>query len=96
MTNLVKTPNPLIPVTPRQQQELAGIKVRFNSLLQSIMEQSKQLNAKFDLSKIWPAREDLPALYKQLDELKCCLDSFRPISPATIQDMQQTRDIQYT
>lgn len=96
MVNQRNTPDPLIPVTPKEQQELIGIKAHFNSLLQSIMEESKQFNAKFDLSKVWPATEDLPTLYKQLDELKCCLDSFRPISPATIQDMQETWDIQYT
>jgi Fic family protein len=99
MVNQINTPDlltPLIPVTPEEQQELMGIKAHFNSLLQAIMEESKQLNAKFDLSKVWPATENLPTLYKQLDELKCCLDSFRPISPATIQDMQEAWDIQYT
>lgn len=92
----MNTPDPLIPVTPEQQQALADIKANFNLLLQSIMEQNKQLNAKFDLSKVWPATEYLPTLYTHLDELKCCLDSFRPISPTTIQDMQQAWDIQYT
>ena len=96
MVNPMNTPDPLIPVTPEEQQELVGIKSHLNSLLHSIMEESKELNAKFDLHRVWLETSDLPTLYSQLADLKCCLDSFRPISPATIQDMQEIWDVQYT
>ncbi len=92
----MNTPDLLIPVTPEEEQALVAIKAHFYASLQAIMDESKQWNAKFDLAKVWPATEDLPTLYHQLDELKCCLDSFRPIAPATIQDMQNIWDIQYT
>jgi len=60
------------------------------------MDASKQLNAKFDFARVWPVTKDLPTLYDQLSDLKRGLDSFRPIAPATIQDMQEIWDIQYT
>ncbi len=97
MASLKYSPdNLLIPVTSDEQQELAGIKEYFYTLLHTAMEGSKHLNATFDLSKVWPETTDLPTLYDQLSELKHCLDSFRPISPETIQNMQESRDIEYT
>jgi Fic family protein len=92
----VSIPDILVPITPDEKKKLADIKSDFNALLHSIMEKSKQLNTKFDLYQIWPETNDLETLYVQLTDLKRCLDSFRPISHATIQDMQNTRDIQYT
>lgn len=83
-------------MTPRKLQKLIDIKTHYHALLQTTMKQKQQLNAQFDLSKVWPTTTNLPTLYRQLTELQCCLDSFRPIAPATIQDMQETRDIQYT
>ena len=87
---------PLIPVTPEEQQALAGIKDTFKSALYAIMQQNKQLNATFDLATVWPETDHLPTLYSQLSDLKQCLDSFRPITPETIMDMQALWDIQYT
>lgn len=84
------------PVTPEEQQDLARIKMHFNSLLHAIMENNKQMNASFDLAKVWPDSEELDVLYDQLTDMKRCLDSFRPISPDTIKRMESMWDIQYT
>ena len=96
MINQKNKPNLLIPVTPEEKQALAGIKETFKSSLLSIMEKNNQLNAKFDLAAVWPETDDLPTLYSQLSDLKHCLDSFRPIAPETIMDMEGSWDIQYT
>ncbi|MCU7882543.1 MAG: Fic family protein [Candidatus Thiodiazotropha sp. (ex Lucinoma aequizonata)] len=96
MVNQKNNTDPLIPVTPAEQQVLSGIKKTFKSLLHTIMENNNQLNAKFDLATVWPETDDLPTLYSQLTDLKHCLDSFRPIAPETIMDMQESWDIQYT
>jgi Fic family protein len=86
----------LKPVTPEEQQVLFDVKENFKSLLHATMEKNNQLNAKFDLATVWPKTNDLPTLYSQLSDLKHCLDSFRPISPETILDMEASWDIQYT
>ncbi len=96
MINQKNKPNLLIPVTPEEQQALAGIKKTFKSSLHAIMEKNNQLNAKFNLTTVWPETDDLPTLYSQLSELKHCLDSFHPIAPETIMDMEALWDIQYT
>jgi len=54
MANQRNASNPLIPVIPQEQQELAGIKAYFHSLGNAIMDASKQLNAKFDFARVWP------------------------------------------
>jgi len=96
MVNQKNNTDPLMPVTPAEQQALSGIKETFKSLLHTIMKNNNQLNAKFDLATVWPETNDLPTLYSQLTDLKHCLDSFRPIAPETIMDMQASWDIQYT
>ncbi len=85
-----------IPLSDEQKEELYQIKESFSMLMKGIMEEENKLNARFDLSKIWKETNDLPTLYEQLSELKLCLDSFRPIDPEVLMDMQDTWDIQYT
>jgi Fic family protein len=85
-----------IPVSPQEKQELVAIKEQFTSCLHAIMENNKQTHARFDLEKVWPKTNNLDELYGQLSDMKQCLDSFRPISPDTIKDMQALWDMQYT
>jgi Fic family protein len=96
MKNNLHRPDSLTPNSLEDKQELSAIKERFNSFLQAIMEQNNKTNARFDLEKVWPKTNTLDVLYEQLSDLKQCLDSFRPISPDTIKDMQSLWDIQYT
>ena len=96
MKNNTHTPELTKPASPDEKQELVAIKDHFNSFLRSIMEQNNKTTARFDLSKVWPETNNLDELYDQLSDLKQCLDSFRPISPDTIKDMQALWDIQYT
>ena len=94
--NNLHNPHALTPATTEEKQELVAIKDQFNAFLYAIMEQNNQTHAHFDLAKIWPETQALDELYAQLTDLKQCLDSFRPISPDTIKDMQAMWDIQYT
>ena len=50
----------------------------------------------FDLSKVYPDTTEVPALLAQLDDLKKCLDSFRPLNPAQLKNLQGAWDIEYT
>lgn len=50
----------------------------------------------FDLSQAFPDVGGLPALLDQLDDLKKCLDSFRPLNPAQLRNLQDAWDIEYT
>lgn len=50
----------------------------------------------FDLSKVYPDTADLALLLDQIDDLKKCLDSFRPLNPAQLGNLQAAWDIEYT
>ena len=52
--------------------------------------------ALFDLSVEFPDTDALPALLAQLDDIKQCLDSFRPFNPAQLTNLQRAWDIEYT
>jgi Fic family protein len=95
MTNTSNTFR-IIQLSPKQQKELSEIKSTFTSLLLSQMKETKQNNAKIDLSTIWTPTEDLPELYEQLTDLKKCLDSFRPFNQAQLQNLQEVFDTEYT
>lgn len=47
------------------------------------------------LERVFPLCHDLVAALQQLDELKACLDSFRPLPPQQIQQLQAVWDIEY-
>ena len=51
---------------------------------------------RFDFSRVFPETRDLQALVAQVDDLKLCLDSFRPLNPAQAANLQDAVDIEYT
>jgi Fic family protein len=50
----------------------------------------------FDISKVYPDANELPTLLNQVDDLKKCLDSFRPLNLAQVKNLQGAWDIEYT
>ena len=80
----------------KQLQELGLLRMRFNLSLIEIMEKTNKNHGKLDLSKIWEDADNLTELYNQLSDLKICIDSFRPLNSAQIQNLQETFDIEYT
>lgn len=64
---------------------------------QKLLENIKTSNQKtLDLSLIWQDTDDLDELYKQLSDLKNCLDSFRPLSDNEVKKLNEFFDIEYT
>ena len=93
MINHTNSPDPLIFVTPEEQQELATIKKNFISLAMQLMDTKQPL---VDLLEVFPETSSLDALYEQLSDLKKCLDSFRPFNAAQIKNLQEVFDTEYT
>jgi len=81
---------PMVPVSLEQKQELAELRERFIHLIYEIMNVES-----FDLSQVYPETEDLAELYAQLDDLKKCLDSFRPLNPSQVTNLRDFYDTQY-
>ncbi len=50
----------------------------------------------FDLSVLYPEKTYVPELLEQVDDLKRCLDSFRPLNPIQLKGLEHVFDIQYT
>jgi ferritin-like protein len=46
--------------------------------------------------RVFPLESDLPAILTQLIELKKCLDSFRPLDPDQLANLQSAWDTEYT
>lgn len=50
----------------------------------------------FDLSKVYPETDDLAQLIGQVDDLKKCLDSFRPLAPDHLKKLDEAFGVLYT
>jgi Fic family protein len=48
------------------------------------------------LDRAFPVQKTLPLVLAQLDELKQCLDSFRPLNPQQLENLQAAWDTAYT
>lgn len=53
-------------------------------------------NQSIDLLQIFPHTENPRGLLTQIDELKKCLDSFRPLTPSESAQLAETFDLEYT
>jgi hypothetical protein len=83
---------------PLPRQDLArwhALRVRYQAHLLSL-NSNPMTPTFFDLSKIYPVTADLAVLLDQIDDLKKCLDSFRPLNPAQAGNLQGAWDIEYT
>ncbi len=63
--------------------------------LKSINKNSMK-NIPFNMSKIWKPTEKIEELINQVDDLKKCLDSFRPLNNEQSKNLEQVFDIEYT
>lgn len=85
------TPNDQPAISDSQILELRSL---FNK---KILENIEKYNTKeVDLSLVWQETNDLQELYTQLDDLKRCLDSFRPLSESQIKKLNEFFDLEYT
>lgn len=60
------------------------------------LEESNMNPRPLDLLEIYPNTESLDQLTEQIDDLKKCLDSFRPLSPAHVAKLNEAFDTEYT
>src|SRR5258708_7204894 len=49
-----------------------------------------------ELAPLFPDTDDIPALLDQVDDLKRCLDSFRPLDPEQARQLEQDFAYRYT
>lgn len=98
MVNYKNLPDPLIPVTPEEQQELASIKEHFIAKSMQVMDEHTYSNTLIPqlLEKRYPHTEELSKNFEQLTELKACLDSFRPFNTSQLHNLQESFDTEYT
>ena len=83
------------PTALDEQPELIALQDRFRSHIARLNENSLT-GIPIDLSKIFPEAESLQELTTQVDDLKRCLDSFRPLDQAQLENLRQAFDIEYT
>jgi Fic family protein len=80
---------------PNELARWSELRARFQAHITSLVSDPAAA-AFFDLSKVYPDTQDILVLLEQLDDLKKCLDSFRPLNPAQIKNLQEAWDVEYT
>lgn len=87
----VEQVEPLVPISSDQQRELALLREQFIHSVSRIMNTER-----FDLAQVYPETDNLDELYEQLEDLKKCLDSFRPFNSAQVENLREVYDTEYT
>lgn len=77
------------------QRDLQDIQEKFNRHMLQVNKDSMS-SVPFDLSKVYPETDDLARLTGQVDDLKKCLDSFRPLDPAHLKNLEEAFGVRYT
>jgi len=81
------------PLDPEQFQEIRDL---FKIYLIELNSENPMEFKALDLSMVYPEKETVTELLEQIDDLKKCLDSFRPLNPAQLKNLEHAFDIQYT
>jgi Fic family protein len=88
------TPGPEV-ATSLTLAELRDLQARFRQHILALNADAFQATA-FDLLQVYPETQDISVLIDQVDDLKRCLDSFRPLDPAHLRNLETAFDIEYT
>lgn len=84
------------PAPPLTDSQLQTIKLQYIAHLQQL-QSVNQLNFKtFNFHQIYPATCDVTEILAQVDDLKLCLDSFRPLDSVQVGKLEQAFDVEYT
>jgi Fic family protein len=86
----------ITPITPITPLELLDVQARLQSHLSTINQTSTMGNMSFDFEKVFPHTENPAELLGQIDELKRCLDSFRPLTTSESLKLAESFDLEYT
>lgn len=82
-------------LSPQELERNARLQQRYHEYLTQLNEGALQ-RVHFDFSQLYPETDDLEALLGQVDDLKRGLDSFRPLEPEQVANLEQYLNYQYT
>ena len=88
--------SPHIPSSPPDTNAHLTIQSRLRERLQAINQSGDMQNYSIDLLQLFPHTENHAELLGQIDELKKCLDSFRPLTPSESTQLAEAFDLEYT
>lgn len=77
-------------------EPLLVVQERYTAYIRLLLNDSNRDDAVFDLSKVYPDTADIEELKFQVDDLKKCLDSLRPIPPEQLEKIRESFDTKYT
>jgi Fic family protein len=72
------------------------IQKRLHDRLRTINQSSNRQNQSIDLLQLFPNTENHTEMLRHIDELKKCLDSFRPLKPSESVKLAEAFDLEYT
>jgi len=78
------------------QDDLDVVYGHYRAYLMAQTEVDPMKPADLDLTPLYPDSDALPLLQAQVDDLKRCLDSFRPLNPGQVARLQEIFDVEYT
>jgi Fic family protein len=81
---------------PTQLKQLLELQNRLREHLRTINQTSNIQFQTIDLLKLFPHTENHKEQLAQIDELKKCLDSFRPLTPSESVQLAEAFDLEYT
>lgn len=92
---------PYIEVSPLYPQDtypkhIQDIRQLFKNYLVKLNSEDPMKYKAFDLSRVYPEKDTVKELLEQVDNLKKCLDSFRPLNPVQLENLEHAFDVQYT
>lgn len=87
---MTPVPDPLAPIVPHDTETNARLQRLYRDYLAQASSRS------FDLAHVYPDTEQIPVLLAQVDDLKKCLDSFRPLSSEQAKNLDTAFGYQYT
>lgn len=87
--------SPTSPERTPMQSDIAALQERYRRYILDLNEGS-MTSIPVDLSPLYPETNEVPELLAQVDDLKKCLDSFRPLDPAHLENIEGSLDVEYT
>lgn len=83
-------------ISSMESSALVSIQERYTTYIRLLLDRPGMDEAHFDLSPLYPETADIEELKAQVDDLKKCLDSLRPIPVEQADNLQETFDTKYT